>query len=301
MSAFRHVLVPLDGSRLAEDILGPASFFCLRLGARMTLLHVVEEYPPDTVHGERHLGSVAEASVYLDAMAAGLRSTGIEVDTHVHERSVGNVAAAIDKHAHELGVDLIAMCKHGRSGLRQMLVVGSIAQQILRGGGTPILLRSPRVDRPAEAFSVGRMLAPIDARHDSGTTLAAAIELAQRFGCSVDLLTAVPSLADARRATPAARLLPSAATAQLRMERDDATRTLEDHARAVENAGIAARVVTRSEEPAIAILNEARASGAELIVLSTHARTGFDAWYAGSTGYKVITEANQTLLLLREL
>ncbi|MEA2476870.1 MAG: hypothetical protein QOC87_1069 [Actinomycetota bacterium] len=301
MTDFDHVLVPLDGSHLAEDILGPAAYFCLRLGARMTLLHVVEEYAPQTVHGERHLATSAEAGAYLDAIAAGLRSTGVDVDAHVHQRSVGDVAAAIDTHAHEFDADLIAMCKHGRTGLRQRLVVGSIAQQILRAGGTPILLRMPRVTREPESFSVARVLIPLDAHHDAGAALAAARDLCLSFGATADLLTVVPSLAEARKATPAVRLLPSAAAAQLQMERDDATLTLLEHSRGLESAGISTRVATRVEEPAEAILKEADDVNADLIVLSTHARTGFGAWYTGSTGYRVITEAKQTLLLLREL
>ena len=301
MRLFDHVLVPLDGSRLAEDILGPASYFCLALNAKMTLLHVIEEYAPQSVHGERHLATQSEAAAYLDAIAAGLRSTGIEVENHVHERSVGDVAAAIDTHAHELDADLIAMCKHGRTGLRQMLVVGSIAQQILRAGGIPILLRMPRQTREPEAFSVDRILLPLDTHHDAGTALSAARDLCAAFEAAADLLTVVPSLAEARRATPAVRLLPSAAAAQLRMERDEATQRLQEQARILEEAGIPTEIATREEDPADAILKEANERDADLIVLSTHARTGFGAWYTGSTGYRVITEAKQTLLLLREL
>ncbi|MFN2595399.1 MAG: universal stress protein [Actinomycetota bacterium] len=302
MTTFDHILVPLDGSRLAEDILGPASYFCLRLSARMTLLHVVEEYAPHTVHGERHLATSAEAAAYLDAIAAGLRSTGVIVDSHVHERSVGDVAAAIDTHAHEFDADLIAMCKHGRSGFRQKLVVGSIAQQILRAGGTPILLTMPRATREHEPFSVRRMLIPLDSHHDAASALATAADLCRAFDASADLLTAVPSLAEARKKeTPAARLLPSAAAAQLRMERDDATQSLETHAQVLADAGIVTRLETRDEDPSEAILKQAVASQSDLIVLTTHARAGFGAWYTGSTGYRVITEAKQTLLLLREL
>nr|MDQ3879322.1 universal stress protein [Actinomycetota bacterium] len=137
--------------------------------------------------------------------------------------------------------------------------------------------------------------------HDSGTALSTARRLCLSFDATADLLTVVPSLAGARKSTPAARLLPSAASAQLKMERDDATEALSAYARTLQEAGVRTELATRADEPAEAILKEATEQHAELIVLSTHARTGFDAWYTGSTGYRVITEAKQTLLLLREL
>ena len=66
---FKNILVPLDGSSLAEVILPAARSLGGHLGARVTLLHVVEPSAPATIHGERHLGAAEEARDYLKKIA----------------------------------------------------------------------------------------------------------------------------------------------------------------------------------------------------------------------------------------
>ena len=297
---YRHILVPLDGSRLAEDILGPVRGMALKLGSRVTLLHVVEANAPARVHGEPHLTSIADGEAYLERLASNLRDDGVNVEMHVHDRSVADVAAAIDAHAHEVGADLIALCKHGRAGLTQVLL-GSIAQKILRGGGTPILLKRPRGDADAEPYQLRHILVPIDHKHDTRQVVDRAATLASAFGAEVRLMTAVPSLARARGTSPSARLMPSATTASIEMEVETITTELAEQAAHLAAAGVEATIHLRHEEPAEAILQEASKWPADLVVMSTHARTGFGAWYSGSTGTRVIAEAGGPLLLLREL
>ena len=63
---FKNLLVPLDGSSLAESALTVARFLALNLGASVTLLHIIERDAPAAVHSERHLTNSEEALVYLD-------------------------------------------------------------------------------------------------------------------------------------------------------------------------------------------------------------------------------------------
>jgi nucleotide-binding universal stress UspA family protein len=181
---FEHLLVPLDGSALAEDVLPVVESIGTRLGARVTLLHVLERDAPASVHGESHITDAAEGARYLGEVADRLQRSGVEVDIHVHARSVEDVVAAIDAHAHEFGIDLIAMCKHGRTGWRQKLM-GGIAQQLLRGGGTPILLRSPREHPSKDDYSVRRILVPLEPRHDADAALVTAGRLASAYEAQV--------------------------------------------------------------------------------------------------------------------
>ncbi len=62
---FKHLLVPLDGSTLAELALPAAAYLAHLLPARVTLLHLVERHPPSEVHHDRHLTNATEASEYL--------------------------------------------------------------------------------------------------------------------------------------------------------------------------------------------------------------------------------------------
>jgi nucleotide-binding universal stress UspA family protein len=296
---FKHILVPLDGSRLAEDILAPVESLAAHFGSRVTLLHVLEKDPPERVHGEPHLTTKTESENYLDGVARHMIATDIQVDVHVHERSVADVAAALDAHAHEYDVDLIAMCKHGRSGIKDV-VAGGIAQQIMRGGGTSILLRPPHED-DAQSFTLNKILLPIDLQHDRDAVIEAGSVIARAYGSVIRLLTVVPSLATARQGSVAARLLPGATAESLRMEIDEAAEQLTKHAARFKDVGIETTGTIRDEDPSAAILDEVRVSGADLIILSTHAQSGFNAWYGGSTGLRVITGSPVTLLLLREL
>ncbi len=297
---FKHILVPLDGSSLAEDVLGPVESFGRHHGSRVTLLHVVEREAPKTVHGESHLRDVAEAMAYLEAIGESMRAAGIDVETHVHERSVEDVPAAIDAHAHEYDADLIAMCKHGRSGIRQRLV-GSIAQHILRGGGTPMLLRTPRSSSERSPFELKNVLVPIDFEHNTEAVLDFACGLAVPYKAQLSIMTAVASATEGGTESAVARLLPGAAAAAAAMAYEDAAERLDGEARRLEDGGAMVRTVLRSEEPFAAILREAADISADIVVLATHARTGFEAWYEGSTAERVISGGEHTLLLLREL
>ena len=82
---FKHLLVPLDGSKLAEAVLPAARAWAERLHARLTLLHITEKNAPAKIHGEHHLGSTAEAESYLAAQAGTLARPGLDVQWHVHE------------------------------------------------------------------------------------------------------------------------------------------------------------------------------------------------------------------------
>ncbi len=131
---FRHVLVPLDGSRRAESVLGPATALGHLSGAEFTLLRVVpEETGPTEV-------ALAEAEVYLGGVAARLRARSHPVRTAVvaHE----HVALGILDEARARGADLIALATRGHGGLKRLLL-GSVADKVLRGAHCPVLTYRP--------------------------------------------------------------------------------------------------------------------------------------------------------------
>jgi nucleotide-binding universal stress UspA family protein len=288
------VLVPLDGSALAEAVLPAARSLGERLGAQLLLLHVLEREPPTSVHGEPHLRDADEALGYLEERAHELRQHGVPVDTHVHERPVEDVAAAIDTHAHEFGVDLIAMCAHGRSNLRTRLI-GSIAERILRGGSVPILLRTVRrADVPE--FELRTLLVPIDFDHDVETALSAARALAAPYGAAVTLLSALEP-----GAPPTSRFLPGTTALAREYERDDVTRRLNELADRLQGDLRDVQAVVADAAPTKAILAFSDSLHADLIVLVTDAHGGLSSWYEPSTGQQLLKHADLTLLLIKEL
>lgn len=145
---FRRVLIPLDGSELAETILDPVLEVTGTEDVEYLLLRMVpyphdvaSPYLPDTIqHNVDELEAwQAEAGSYLDRVAEGL-PTELEVRTAV---MVGSQAAmGIRNAARDEDVDLVAMATHGRGGLTRM-VLGSVADKVIRSSHTPLLLRRP--------------------------------------------------------------------------------------------------------------------------------------------------------------
>jgi nucleotide-binding universal stress UspA family protein len=291
---FTRILVPLDGSRLAEAILPAACAIADRLDADLILLHVLEREPPTTVHGEPHLASAAAARAYLEAHAEQLRRGGIAVEVDVHDRPVRDVATAIDQHAHELRADLLAMCAHGRGDLRAR-IVGSIAERILRGGSIPILLRTVRRADGAR-FQLRNLLVPVDFSHDVEVALSAARALAAPFGATVVLLSAVEPGPPATT-----RLLPGTTAAAREFEQVDLARRLDELAARLRPEIPDVRTAADPRRPTEAILAAGDELPADLIVLVTDAHGGLSRWYEPSTAQQLLARPDLTLLLIKEL
>lgn len=139
---FRHILFPLDGSRLAESALTTAVWLARAMDAQVTLVHIIEKNAPSEIHRDRHLVTPEEADTYLQEISRRPTLSGLRVETHVHTAEVGDVARSIAEHSAELAPDLVAMCTHGRGGARRLLF-GVIAQQVISLGKTPVLMVRP--------------------------------------------------------------------------------------------------------------------------------------------------------------
>ena len=142
----RHILVPLDGSKLAEDALGPALDVARATGARITLAHVVATVtmlgPRSLTPALRKLRSEHEsAEAYLESAAAPLQEEGLDVDTRVVEGKTP--AQALSELADAIGADMIAMATHGYGGFRRILL-GSVTDKLLRLSSLPVLITRQR-------------------------------------------------------------------------------------------------------------------------------------------------------------
>jgi nucleotide-binding universal stress UspA family protein len=146
----KRVLVPLDGSEAAEQILEPAAGLGLLMQAEFTLLLVIEPViVPDRRLGGNALTGLdpallrqveADARRYLERAAEPLRARALTVQTEVVLNRPA--AVAILDVARTRAVDLIALATHGRGGVAR-LVLGSVADKVLRGSPTAVLLHRP--------------------------------------------------------------------------------------------------------------------------------------------------------------
>jgi nucleotide-binding universal stress UspA family protein len=297
---FKHLLVPLDGSRLAEAALPAAAYLAQTLGAGVTLVHVIEQDAPQTIHGERHLTGPDEARAYLEEVASRAfpKEPGVGVEQHVHTAEVSDVARSIVEHVGELGPDLIVMCAHGWGGLRSRLF-GSIAQQIIGLGTTPVVLIQPARGEAAPPFACERLLVPLDGNpvHEQG--LPVAVSLAQASAATLHLLLVVYTLSTLPGEQAASgRLLPGVTSALLDLRQQEAEEYLRRQATPVQAAGVDVTVEICRGDPAKTIVRTAKRVKADLIVLGTHGRSGMDAFWSNSVAPQVSSRSRVPLLLV---
>src|SRR5689334_1312834 len=139
---YRHILIPTDGSELAEHGVTHGLALAKSLGAKASIIFVVEPFPEMT---GRYLETLAryvelrkeQATNVLNGAAKAAKEAGVSCETLQVENAQphqGIIAAAADK-----GCDLIVMSSHGRSGLSALLI-GSVTNKVLTHAKVPVLV-----------------------------------------------------------------------------------------------------------------------------------------------------------------
>ncbi len=296
-SMFKNLLVPLDGSKLAEAILPAATSLGQHTDARVTLLHVVEPSAPATIHGDTHLMNDADAKVYLERIAQQFRDAGVQVDWHVDLVARGDVAKTIFAHTAELDADLVMLTTHGQNGLRGMLF-GSIAQQVLQSGKVPVFILRPNT-APAE-FTPKTILVPLDssAVHEPGLYMAA--DLARYYDAALHLVVVVPTtstLSPERAAT--GTLLPTSTKLMLDLAQNGAVEYLQGKVNELKARSLRVSAEVERGATVAKILEAAARVDADLFVMASHGRAGLGAFWEGSVTPHVLGQAQVPVLLLR--
>jgi nucleotide-binding universal stress UspA family protein len=148
----KKILVCLDGSKLAEQVLPYATEEALGCGSKMVLIQVIVVQAPPVVTAGASTSAIkaaeqqiergeTEAKAYLEDLAQPLREMGLHVECVTLRGS--QVGGVIVDYADGHEIDLIAIATHGRSGLGR-LVFGNVADFVLKKSGLPILLIKPK-------------------------------------------------------------------------------------------------------------------------------------------------------------
>lgn len=145
---YKTIIVPLDGSKLAEGVLPHVRELAHCLGCRIVLLQVLTHKSYDYLISDPGLSASlrtteeAAACEYIGPLLTALKNEGLEVSADIATAS-GPVADAIIEFTHKVNGDLIAMSTHGRTGPARW-VLGSVADRVVRGAGIPVLLIHPK-------------------------------------------------------------------------------------------------------------------------------------------------------------
>ena len=142
---FKHILVPVDGSKTSQAAVGKAIVMAKAFDSTVTVIYVIDPYPftgvgADFAYGQAQYlsAATAEANAALDAAKAAINQAGVaNVSTMVGEGHA--VHDGIQRAIESTGADLIVIGSHGRRGLEK-LVLGSVTQRVLGVARVPVLV-----------------------------------------------------------------------------------------------------------------------------------------------------------------
>jgi nucleotide-binding universal stress UspA family protein len=276
------ILVPLDGSPLAEVALPYADGIARAMGAPLRLVAVLDA-------GADELAGRAPA---LRTHLERVTQTGTEQYLELTATMPEEILAAAD----EDQVALIVMATHGRGGVARWRI-GSVADKVMRLSSHPTLLvgapEPPGAPQPRE---LRRLLVPLDGSVLGQAALPLAVELAQATGATLTLIRAEPWLIE--------QMVPYNLTAavpdQEQLDRDvaEAAREYLATVRAVVPAGVGVDTVVVRGPAALHLVEYAEREAVDLVVMSTHGRGGLRRLVLGSTADHMV-RAHLPVLLVR--
>jgi nucleotide-binding universal stress UspA family protein len=308
------ILVPLDGSAIAERILPYVRTLAPALGARVCLLRVVSDPegeglladsiaatygvgdPLATQH-ERWRHSLdllrQNAERYLESHAAILQAAGLDVAVDVR---CGPAADVIVEAAEGQHVAMIAMATHGYSGLKRW-ALGSITDKVVHATSTPVLIA--RGEAPARVPVFKRILVPLDGSALARQALPLATELARSAHAKLLLLQAVaPTIEGYPGFPPRGQPIPQLAEV-LEALRDQAMGELGALADELRVPEMPVRTRVVNGHAAEVLVDEAKQREVDLIVMATHGYSGLRRWALGSVADKVLHATTTPLILVR--
>jgi nucleotide-binding universal stress UspA family protein len=294
---FSNLLVPLDGSKLAESVLPIVRTLGERIPCAVKLLHVIEKRPPSSIHGDTHLHDVAGAERYLAAISDMLRGWGLQVSSHVHTVPQGDLPKCVAEHAEELEQDLIVLCTHGSGGFKRF-VFGTNAEQVLTHGRTPVLLVKADEYGRAPDLEPRNILVLRDKSPESGPVLNGCTELAMIFHARLHLLYIVPTASSIRpQEAPAGRLAPRTTRLLLELETEETAALMKKELESLLARNIDASGSVERGEPGPAVVGTAAKTKADMIAFATRGLAGLEAFWINDLVPRISEDYDGVLLL----
>jgi nucleotide-binding universal stress UspA family protein len=304
---FSNLLVPLDGSPFSEHALPFACGIAQRSGAGLHLAHVHVLNDPIYIEGmpvvdaELHSLGREHERAYLAHIRDRLSATAKLSITCANLDSDGSVAGTLARYAETSAIDLVVMTTHGRGGLARAWL-GSVADALVRCSPIPLLLLRPGKSAPdmamAQAPQFKRILIPLDGSALSEQILGPALELGGLVQAEYILVRVVEPFVLVGYAP-----LAQASRLDMQLTQEQLVGARHDLERVAERLRAEGRTIhTRAllaEQPAVAILDEARRQEADLIAITTHGRSGLARLFLGSVADKVLRGAVLPVLIAR--
>ena len=301
------IVMPLDGSPLAEHVLPYARAAAQLFDAELRLVRVIPMRPEPMIvesvsifatmehlpeersipRQATHRVAYERAEGDLFSHAARLRERGLHTTTEVR---MGMPDEEIVSAALQHNATMIAMATHGRGGLRRW-TLGSVADKVVRSSPIPVLL-VPATCPMVHAWTIRRILVPWDGSELAAQALPLAREIAARMHAEIVLVQAVDPLSDIET-----HWVPGAGDMAI-IRRNEALEQLKDVTDDLRRNGLRSAAVAILGYPSETILEEAIRQHADLIIMATHGYGGMRRVALGSVADRVLHATTTPLLLV---
>lgn len=305
---YKKILVPLDGSKLAEEVFKQAKELVVQLDLELVLLHV---YEPDQEDFTPMYQAYLDHS-YAMIMREANAYRGIKV-FHEHctpvsgkcEAIAGCAAEEILNYAEGNDIDIILMATHGRSGIKRWLM-GSVANKVLRASKVPVcLVRSGTPEEMVDSkWAARRLLVPLDGSEMAEAILPHVEKLAKQRSADLVDITLIRVCE-----SPFVTInYPESIMALTRVEyvkhmqrklKEGCQQYLEGVENRLKDVGVNAHSEVLTGQPAQEIISYVHKGHFDLIAMCTHARSELGQLVFGSVADKVLHGVSNPIFLVR--
>ncbi len=287
--AYRKLLVPLDGSELAERAIPYAKAIAQVRDSEVILF-------TSSIASAEQLDRPMKA--YLELKTKELRSQGIKASSAV---AYGIVADSIVNFADKNKIDLIIISTHGYSGIKRW-VLGSVARKVLYGTSVQVLLIKSKAPQVSEV-TLGKILLPLDGSPFSESPIYFIKQLTKGTDAEIFLtLVCEPPLVPSYGDHPINPTWEKHRDAVWAEEKQQASEYLEKMEAKLRKDGmkVKSRVIPGElGRVAEAILREGQKETIDLITMATHGRSAVSRWVYGGTANRIVEQSLQPVLLIR--
>ena len=283
--SMKKYLVPLDGSELGEHAIPWAKLLAEKNGIQIEFLRCYEplasvymlpEFAPPPIYDEQ-TSVHKQIDEYLERQLLALPK-GLATKLSCE----GDPAMAILDRAESGEIEAVIMASHGRGGLGRWLL-GSVATKVVRGSQIPVFVINANTEFSHHP-EIHKILVPLDGSETAEEALPKAVGMAEAFGAEIVLYQGIAH-------TPIGNPHLDAAVA---LEVANAKEYLQDVKSRYPGANCS--LVAKVAGPSLGIVEQAK--NCDLIVMSSHGRSGFKRWLLGSVAEKVLQAANKPLMIV---
>lgn len=298
---FEHILLPLDGSSLAERVLPHAVTLSSAFGSKLTLLRIVHQEDRENQH--RMVNPMdwqmrkSTADAYLQSVQKRLGERGLACDIHIDE---GRPAEQIIKFAKEQDVNLIILSSHGSSGPSAWNINSTVQKVLLRAFMPVMIVRAYQETQPdLEAVTYERLFLPLDGskRAECILPLAESICKPQKSKVFLAHIVEEPKLP---RQTPVTKEIKSLITQLREINIKEAEKYFENIKNHFPMEDVES-IIESSKEPTAALHNIIDRENIDLVLLSAHGYSGENRWPYGKIALNFIAYGTTPLIIIQDL